>query len=79
MLVAIVYISGQGLVAILTAYLSYRLNKPHLERTEAKADIVAVKVAEVADAVNGATVIKVADAHAQGVIEGVAAEKANPT
>ncbi len=77
--ILIIYIVGQGAVAVVAPLLTYFLTKPHLDRVAAKADIVAVRVEEVAQAVNGATIVKVADAHAQGVIEGAAAERANPT
>ena len=58
----IAYIVGSCLVATVSPILTYFLTKPHLER-------VAGKVEEVAQAVNGATVIKVADAYAQGAAD----------
>jgi Zn-dependent protease with chaperone function len=67
----IAYLIGQAAVAVVAPSLTYLLTRPHLKRVEAKADIVAVKVAEVAEQTNGMQAVLADQARAAGYAAGV--------
>ncbi len=71
----IAYLIGQGCVAVVAPLLSYFLTRPHLKRVEAKAELVAEKITEVAEQTNGVAEKQTRQARADGYADGVANQK----
>ncbi|MFI5269172.1 MAG: hypothetical protein ACHQ7M_17495 [Chloroflexota bacterium] len=74
----IAYLIGQAAVAVVAPSLTYLLTRPHLKRVEAKADVVAEKVAEVAEQTNGMQSTLAAQSRAAGYAAGVGDAQTTP-